>query len=94
MMKNERVTFLTTPEAKAAIVTRAARRGMSTGEYIRLAVENMPEEADEEAELAALVAQVNEALPTMRASIECMTETLRRTHEAVDRTLRSAGIRA
>ena len=92
-MRTERVTFLTTPEAKAAITARAAQRGMSTGEYIRLAVENMPEETDEELELAALVAQVNEALPDMQASIGRMTDVLRKTHEEVDQALRAAGIR-
>lgn len=92
-MRTERVTFLTTPEAKAVITARAAQRGMSTGEFIRLAVETMPEETDEERELAALVAEVNEALPRMQDSIRHMTDALRRAHEEVDQTLRAAGIR-
>ncbi len=92
-MQSERITFLTSPEAKAAITARAAQRGMSTGEYIRLSVENMPEETREERELAVLVAHVNEALPEMQASIDRMTKTLRATHVQVDRTLREAGIR-
>lgn len=92
-MRTERVTFLTTPEAKAAIASRAAQRGISTGEYIRLAVENMPEQTGEEQELAALVAQVNEALPEMRSSLDRMGERLREVHEQVDRTLRLAGVR-
>ena len=59
-MQTERVTFLTTSEGKAAIAARAAARGISLGEYIRRKVEEEDEPTPEqEAELAALVAQVN-----------------------------------
>lgn len=92
-MKNERVTFLTTPEAKAAIVARAAQRGMSTGEYIRLAVENMPEETEEEIELAALVDELVSAIPDMRASLERTTRLLESSQKEMARMMREAGVR-
>ena len=49
--------------------------------------------ADEEAELAALVEQVNEAIPKMNASIDSMIETLRKSHRETDKLLRQMGAR-
>lgn len=94
-MQTERVTFLTSREAKKALDTFASKRGVSVGNVVREATARyigQPTEA-EEAELAALVAQVNDAIPKMNASIDSMIETMRSTHEEVDRTLRAAGIR-
>lgn len=92
-MQSERITFLTSPEAKAAITAKAAQRGMSTGEYIRLAVENMPEETDEELELAALVGELVDAIPEMRASLERTAERIETAVRESDRKLREAGLR-
>ena len=96
-MQTERVTFLTSREQKAALDAFAARRGESVGNVVREAaaryITQTRDESEEEAELAALVEQVNEALPKMNASIDEMIEALRSTHEEVDRTLRAAGIR-
>lgn len=92
-MQTERVTFLTTPDAKAALTAKAAARGMSTGEYIRLAVENMPEETAEEMELAALVSELVSAMPEMRASLERTAQRMDDTVARVDRMLREAGVR-
>ena len=94
-MQNERVTFLTSREAKKALNVFASKRGESVGNVVREATARyigQPTEV-EEAELAALVKQVNEAIPKMNASIDSMIETMRATHEEVDRTLRAAGIR-
>lgn len=94
-MQTERVTFLTSREAKKALNVFASKRGESVGNVVREATARyigQPTEA-EEAELAALVKQVNEAIPKMNASIDSMIETMRATHEEVDRTLRAAGIR-
>lgn len=92
-MQSERITFLTTTEAKAALVARAARRGMSTGEYIRLAVENLPEETAEEEELALIVSELVAAVPEMKASLERTTERLETAIRESDRKLREAGLR-
>ncbi len=87
MMQSERITFLTTPTAKAAITARAAAQGVSLGEYIRRKVEDVDGSPEEEAELAALVGQVNEAMPKMNQSIDEMIETLRRTRQGMRETI-------
>jgi hypothetical protein len=93
--QSERVTFLTTPEHKAALDAFAASRGESVGNVVREATARYMGQAgdDEEAELAALVEQVNEAIPKMEASLDEMSRTIRATNARVDRTLREAGIR-
>ena len=93
-MQTERVTFLTSRDHKAALDAYAARNGLSVGNVVREATTRyIAQGRDEEAELAALVAEVNLAIPKMNASIDGMIETMRSTHEEVDRTLRAAGIR-
>ena len=94
-MQTERVTFLTTPDQKAALDAFAASSGKSVGHVLREASSQyigQPTPA-EEAELAMLVEQVNEAIPKMRASLDNMIETMDRTHRKVDDFLRDAGIR-
>ena len=97
-MQTARVTFLTTPDDKAALDSYAARTGHSVGHVLREAssryIAQGAEGADREAaELAALVSEVNVAMPRMAAAIDRMIETLDATHDQVDRTLRAAGIR-
>lgn len=96
-LRSERITFLTSPDHKAALDAFAQSRGESVGSVLREATQRYitqpHDESDEEAELAALVVQVNEAMPKMNESIDRMIETLRTTHEEVDVTLRAAGIR-
>ena len=93
-MRSARVTVLMSPDEKAEMEANAARLGISSGEYVRLAVDNFDKPtAAEEAELAALVNEVNIAVPKMAASLDRMSRTLRETHDEVDRTLRAAGIR-
>jgi hypothetical protein len=93
-MQTERVTFLTTPGTKASLAARAAAQGVSLGEYIRRRVENDDDiTPQQEAELAALVEQVNEAVPRMEAALDEMSQKLRATHQEVDRMLREMGAR-
>ncbi len=94
-MQTERVTFLTTPAHKAALDAFARSSGMSVGHVVREATTQFMSQpaADEEAELAALVEEVNQAIPRMSASLDQMIERLDETHAHVDRTLREAGIR-
>lgn len=96
-MQTERVTFLTSRDHKAALDAYAASAGQSVGHVVREATSqfiSQPRAAnDEEAELALLVAQVNEAIPKMEAAFDDMSRMLRETHEQVDRSLRAAGIR-
>ena len=94
-MQPERVTFLTTPDHKAALDAFAATSGRSVGHVVREATSRFIDQPDdgEEAELAVLVEQVNEALPKMEASLDEMSRTLRETHDTVDRLLRDMGAR-
>lgn len=93
-MRTERVTFLTSRASKAVLAKRAAEQGVSMGEYLRRRVEDDPElTSEQEAELAVLVAQANEAIPKMRASMDRMLETLDKTHRETDAFLREMGVR-
>jgi hypothetical protein len=93
-MQTERVTFLTSRTGKAAIAKRAAAQGVSMGEYVRRKVEDEDEmTAEQEAELAALVSQVNEAVPMMRQSLDRSIEIVETTRREVDAMLRNAGLR-
>lgn len=93
-MQTERVTFLTSRTGKAALAKRAAAQGVSMGEYVRRRVEDDDElTAEQEAELAALVAEANEAIPKMQASLDRSIAILDATHRKVDAFLREAGVR-
>lgn len=93
-MKTARTTVLMTPEEKAAIEMRAASRGVSSSEYIRLAVDNFEKVSDEEeAELAALVEEVNKAIPKMKASLDRTSKSLRKLLRENDAFFRERGIR-
>lgn len=93
-MQTARVTFLTTPQRKARIEQNAARIGLSSGEYIRHALDNYEQlSPEEEAELTLLVEQVNDAIPKMCAALDRMNAKLEETHGYVDSMLRDAGFR-
>jgi hypothetical protein len=94
-MQTQRVTFLTSPEHKAALDAFASRRGESVGNVVREAtvryMAQLPD--DEEAELAALVSELASAVPAMRASLERSAQTIEDSIAEVDRKLRAAGLR-
>jgi hypothetical protein len=93
-MRTERVTFLTSRDHKAALDAYAAQSGQSVGQVLREASSRYIAKSDEEeAELAALVEEVNRAIPQMRDSIDRMIKRLDRSHKKVDALLREAGIR-
>ena len=94
-MQTERVTFLTSREHKAALDAFAFERGESVGNVVREATARFigqPTE-EEEAGLAALVEQVNDAVPKMQASIDRMIATLDKSHLETDAFLRKMGVR-
>lgn len=94
-MQTERVTILMTPAKKAELAARAAAQNMSIGQYVRRKVED--EDAltpEQEAELAVLVAQANEAIPKIAASLDSMIATVRATRENMERTLAGLSSRA
>jgi len=93
-MRTARTTVLMSPEEKAALEKRAASRGVSSGEYIRLAVDNFEKVSDEqEAELAALAAELNSAVPKMKAALERSSKILRALHRENEAFFRERGIR-
>jgi len=94
-MQTARMTVLMTPDYKAAIARKAASRGVSSSEYIREAVDRFEDtSATDNAELAALVAEVNAAMPRMRAALERSGKTLEALHGEMDAFLREKGVRA
>ena len=93
-MRTARLTVLMEPAEKAAIEAKAAARGVSSGEYVRLAVDNFENVTEqEEAELAALVAEANIVIPKIREALDRSIAALDTTHEKVDAFLREAGVR-
>lgn len=93
-MQTERVTYLTTRSGKAALAKRAAAQGVSMGEYVRRRVEGDDElTVEQEAELAALVAEANAVIPKIREALDRSSERLEATHLKVDTLLREMGIR-
>jgi hypothetical protein len=83
-----------TPDEKAAIEKRAASMGVSSGEYIRLAVDNFEKVSPEqEAELEALAKEVNAVIPKMAAMLDSMSRTLQELHRENDAFFRERGIR-
>jgi uncharacterized coiled-coil protein SlyX len=93
-MHTARLTVLMPPERKAKIERDAAEMGVSSGEYMRLAVDNIEKlSAEEEAELAALVAEANVAIPKMAETMDRISQRLQVMHEETDAFLRKMGVR-
>ncbi len=88
-MQTERVTFLTTSDHKAALDAFASDNGISTGHVVREATSRYIAEGSrsEEAELSALVRELNDAVPRMRADIHDAIATIERANTIVDRVL-------
>ena len=96
-MQTERVTFLTTPDHKAALDAFAASNGKSVGHVVREATSQyiaqpgeVVDERDEQ--LDAIVPMVEDAVQEMTAAIAAMRADISRTCAKVDAIL--AGDRA
>jgi hypothetical protein len=93
-MQTARVTILMSPEKKAAFEAVAAKRGISTGEFFRQAGDRAAnDDSSEEAELAALVRELAEAVPDMQRRLKRSAKLLRDSAREVDAMMRKAGIR-
>ena len=94
-MQTERVTFLTSREHKKALDAFASKRGESVGNVVREATARYITQPtdEEEAELAAIIAQVAEAVPEMQASLRRIAKMLEQSRVDLDTKLRAAGIR-
>ena len=94
-MQTERVTFLTTPDHKAALDAFAAISGQSVGHVVREATGRFITEgqADQEEALALLAKEVEEAVPRMQADIQEAIAAIQRANSVVDRVLDGEGDR-
>ena len=93
-MRSARVTVLMRPDEKASLEERAAKRGVSSGEYLRLAVDNFESISDrQEAELAELARELKTAVPKIKASLEASCKTLAALHRENDAFFKARGIR-
>jgi uncharacterized protein involved in exopolysaccharide biosynthesis len=81
-MQTERVTYLTSAEQKAALESFAKSQGKSVGNVLREATMTYMAESplNEEDKMSILIAELNEALPTIQASFDRMTAKLEATH--------------
>lgn len=91
-MRTERVTFLTSPDHKAALDAFAKGSGMSVGHVVREATGRYLSQGDgeEERALAALTREVDAAVPRLRADLNEATASIEQANRAVDAIL--AGI--
>lgn len=92
-MQTERVTFLTTPDHKAALDSFATTNGMSVGHVVREATSRYLLESDmgDEEQLALLVHELGEALPRIHASLDRAIWKLDETHRELEQMRRDAG---
>ena len=93
-MQTERVTFLTTPDHKAALDAFAASNGMSVGHIVREATSRFIAQqpnAEEAAAFERLVPEIEALLPRWHARMDRMEADLDRAHTAVREALARAG---
>lgn len=95
-MQTERVTFLTTPDHKAALDAFARESGMSVGHVVREATSRYVAEGEvsEEERFKLLIHELDEALPAMHAALDRAIEGQQRLRADIDLRLREAGLLA
>ncbi|MBB3346654.1 MULTISPECIES: hypothetical protein [unclassified Sphingomonas] len=90
-MQTERVTFLTTPDHKAALDAFARENGMSVGRVVREAtsryIVDPTTSSDDERVVDLLVPLVNDAVVDMRETIAAMRGDIERACAVVDAVL-------
>ena len=94
-MQTERVTFLTTPDHKAALDAFARDSGMSVGHVVREATSRYVAEGemDEDDRFKLLIKELDDALPDMHAALDRAIEGQRTLRADIDTMLRDAGLR-
>ena len=87
-MQTERVTFLTSPDHKAALDAFSRETGMSVGHVAREATSRFiaePREGiEKEAELAVLTEELEIELPGMREDFDAMLSSLRTMNDKME----------
>ena len=88
-MQTERVTFLTTPDHKAALDAFARGSGMSVGHLVREATTRYVADGavDEEEELALLTRELNAAVPRMMTDLDTAIRAVEASNRRVDEVL-------
>lgn len=94
-MQTERVTFLTSPEHKAALDAVAKLSGISVGHLLREASTRYVTEGDmaEDDRFKLLIDELNDALPHMHAALDRAIEGQQKVRADIDTMLREAGLR-
>ena len=94
-MRTERVTFLTSPDRKAALDAYASRNGKSVGHVLREAstryIEQDQDSASEyEEALALVVPELEKMLAGWNRKLDSMEKSLDKAHRAVTKALTGA----
>ena len=94
-MQTERVTFLTTPDHKAALDAFARESGMSVGHVLREASSQYVAERDmdEEERFKLLIDELQGALPAIHAALDRAIERQGTLRAEIDTMLRDVGLR-
>ena len=94
-MQTERVTFLTTPDHKAALDAFARVSGMSVGHVVREATARyvVEGEMNEDDRFQLLIGELNDALPHLHSALDRAIEGQQSLRADIDRMLREAGLR-
>lgn len=95
-MQTERVTFLTSPDHKAALDAFARESGMSVGHVVREATTRYVAEGDmnEDDRFKLLIDELGDALPHMHAALDRAIQGQQKLRADIDLMLREAGLRA
>ena len=97
-MQTERVTFLTTPDHKAALDAFAANNGKSVGHVVREATASYigpsRTESEIERELELVLPEAEAAIAAMLDDVVAMRGMIAETREAIDAVLRGDRIGA
>ena len=95
-MQTERVTFLTTPDHKAALDAFASSNGMSVGHVVREATSRYVAEGelDETECFKLLIEELDQALPAMHDALDRAIAGQQQLRADIDHSLREAGLRA
>lgn len=93
-MQTERVTFLTTPDHKAALDAFAASNGMSVGHVVREATTSYlaQEGADEDEDRALVIDEIERALPRMQEDLSAIRTSIAEARAAIAEALRASTI--
>ncbi|WP_174278497.1 hypothetical protein [Sphingomonas bacterium] len=88
-MQTERVTFLTTPDHKAALDAFARDSGMSVGHVVREATSSYiaQESADEEEARALVLDEVERAMPLIQEDLDAIRASIAEARAAIAKAL-------